>query len=187
MAAEIDRARRDGAMEFSFDCLLGGINVDSTRPVSDFARARLAGIWRNVAEVTGARFGAGLPGGDFVYSSVAACIACEAMRDVTGAPPFEYLHRLQQLFFGEAVDVTNEAVLLREAAALGVDIRRFEAAFRAAETRRRVLDGFAIAKSYGTAALPSVLLSVEGGRRLVAGGYVDAPTLLDAAHGVLAR
>ena len=49
MAPEIERARRDGAAEFDFDCLLGGINVDSSRPISDFARARLADVWRRAA------------------------------------------------------------------------------------------------------------------------------------------
>jgi protein-disulfide isomerase-like protein with CxxC motif len=62
--------------------------------------------------------------------------------------------------------------------ACGIDAARFHEAWRAPDIRQRVIDGFAAAKCHGTAALPSVLLDVGGTRRLVAGGYVDAPTLV---------
>ncbi len=187
MASEIEHARRGATGEFEFDCLLGGINVGSSHPISDFARARLADIWRRVNRVTGAAFGAGLPGGDFVYNSLPACIAAEAIRELTQAPPFEFVHRLQRRFFVDGNDVANEACLAGEAAALGVDSAQFAQACRDTAIVARVHEGFAIAKSYGTAALPSVLLEVRGVRRLVAGGYVDAPTLIDSLRGHLAR
>ena len=187
MANEIERARRDGASEFEFDCVLGGINVDSTQPITGFARARLGDIWRRVSRVTGATFGSGLPAGDFVYNSVPACIAAEAVRELTQAPPFDFVHRLQQRFFIDGIGVADDSLLAREAAAIGVNPDRFAQLCRAPETLARVREGFAIAKSYGTAALPSVLLEVAGVRRLVAGGYVDAPTLIDSVHGHLLR
>ncbi len=187
MAPEIERARRDGAAEFDFDCLLGGINVGSTHPVSDFARARLADVWRRVVSVTQARFGEGLPGGDFVYNSVPACVAVEAMREVGDAPPFDFLHRLQTRFFVDGVDVGNESVLAREAVAAGANEARFLAAFRSPTTMARVRAGFEVAKAFGTTALPSVQVAVAGKRGLVAGGYVDAPTLLESVRGHLRR
>ena len=177
MAADVERVRRDAADVYDFDVLLGGINVGSTQAITDFARGRLASIWRTVIEVTGARFGPGLPVGDFVYNSVRACVAVEAVRAVRSRPPFDYVLRLQQRFFVDSVDVTGGAVLRVEAMELGVDGDAFDAAVNAPTTLTRVRDGFALAKSYGTAALPSVLLEVGGVRRLVAGGYVDAPTL----------
>lgn len=187
MAQEIERARRDAAQEFEFDCLLGGINVDSTHAISDFARARLMDIWRRVNRVTGAAFGSGLPAGDFVYNSIPACIAAEAIRELTYAPPFEFVHRLQRRFFMDGVDVADAALLAAEAVAAGVDPQRFAQLCSEPAIVARVHDGFAIAKSYGTAALPSVLLEVDGVRRLVAGGYVDAPTLISSVRGHLER
>ena len=186
MAPEIERARRDGAAEFDFDCLLGGINVGSSGPVSDFARARLADVWRRVVSVTQAHFGSGLPPGDFVYNSVPACVAVEAMREVTAAPPFEFVHRLQTRFFTEGVDVGNELVLIREAVAAGANESRFVGAFRSPATLARVRAGFELAKAF-TSALPSVQVDVAGKRGLVAGGYVDAPTLLESVRGYLRR
>ena len=144
MAPDIERARREGAAEFDFDCVLGGINIGSTHPVSDFARARLADVWARVVSVTRAEFGDGLPRGDFVYNSTPACVAVEAMRELDGATPFDFLHRLQTRFFVDGVDIGNESVLIREAVAAGGDAERFVAAFQAPATMnaraRRVRD-----------------------------------------------
>ena len=178
MAADLERTRRDAASVFDFDVLLGGINVASTHPVTEFARGRLASIWRTVNEVTAARFGPGLPSGDFVYNSTRACVAVEAVRSILNRPPFDYLLRLQTRFFIDGRDVTGADLLRDEAVAIGIDRDEFDAVVALPQTLTRVRDGFALAKSYGTAALPSVLFEVDAVRRLVAGGYVDAPTLL---------
>ena len=180
MSSEMTRAMAQLDREFDFDVVLGGINVDSTQFVNDFGRARLADIWRRVTEVTGTTFGPGLPAGDFVYNSTRACVAVEIVRELTGRAPFDYLRRLQDRFFLSAEDITNPALLIAEAAAVGLDTRRFESMLGSPEMLRRVRDGFAAAKSHGTAALPSVLLESAGVRRLVAGGYVDAPTLIES-------
>lgn len=182
MAGEIERARRDGAAEFDFDCLMGGINVWSIHPITDFARARLDDVWRRVVAVTQARFGDGLPRGDFVYNSTPACAAVEAMRVLSGTPPFDYVRRLQTCFFVDGVDITEEAFLAHEANAAGVNEARFIEAYRSRETLARVQAGFETAKAFGTSALPSVLIDVAGARGLVAGGYVDAPTLLESVR-----
>jgi len=180
MSPEMARAMALLTGEFEFDVLLGGINVDSTQPVNEFGRARLADVWRRVTEVTGTKFGPGLPVCDFVYNSTRACVAVEIVRELTGRAPFEYLHRLQDRFFLGAEDVTAPALLIEEAVAAGLDANRFDALLHSPQSLRRVREGFTAAKSHGTAALPSVLIDTENTRRLVAGGYVDAPTLIDS-------
>ncbi|HTO57203.1 MAG TPA: DsbA family protein [Pseudomonadales bacterium] len=186
MASDIERARAEAADRFDFDVLLGGINIGSTHPITDFARSRLAGVWRGVNEVTHVQFGPGLPAGDFVYNSVRACVAVEAVRAVLGCPPFDYVLRLQRRFFVDGRDVTAVELQRDEAVAAGVAAEAFDAAVQSPQTMTRVRDGFALAKSYGTAALPSVLLDVGGARRLVAGGFIDAPTLIATVDRLLA-
>ena len=178
----MDRTMAQLAGEFEFDFALGGINTDSMRPVNEFARARLADVWRRVTEVTGATFGPGLPSGDFIYNSTRACVAVAVVRELLGRPPFEYLQRLQQRFFLGGEDITATSILAAEAAAAGVDLSDFSERVRSPQTLQRVRTGFAVAKSYGTAALPSVLIEVQGTRRLVAGGYIDAATLSETLH-----
>jgi predicted DsbA family dithiol-disulfide isomerase len=97
------------------------------------------------------------------------------------------VHRLQTRFFIDGVDVGNETVLINEAVAAGADEVRFVAALRSPATLQRVRAGFELAKAFGTSALPSVHVDVAGTRGLVAGGYVDAPTLLESVRGHLRR
>jgi putative protein-disulfide isomerase len=184
MAEEIERARATLAQELEFDLVVGGINVGSQRGVSDFARARLALVWREVALVTGAAFGPGLPGGEFVYDSTPACLAVETVRALTGEPPFEFVRCLQRRFFVDGADVTAWPVLAETVADLGIDVTAFGRLWQTPDIRDRVAAGFLAAKSYGTAAMPSVLLDENGTRRLVVGGYVDAPTLVATLRGL---
>jgi putative protein-disulfide isomerase len=184
MAEEIERARTALADELDFDLVVGGINVGSQQGVSEFARARLALVWREVALVTGARFGPGLPGGDFVYDSTPACLAVETVRAMTGEAPFEFVHRLQRRFFVDGADVTTWPVLAEEVRELGIDVAAFGRIWQTPAVRDRAAAGFLVAKSYGTAAMPSVLREDNGTRRLVVGGYVDAPTLVDTLRGL---
>jgi putative protein-disulfide isomerase len=180
MAAQIERLRSECTDAFEFDLQLGGINVDSSRPLSDAGRVRLQQLWRSVAQVTSVSFGAGPPVDDFIYNSTQACVAVEAMREVTGRAPFEYLMQLQRSFFIDGRDITRRDVL-REQTVLAAPARaRWEALLDAPHIMARVREGFTRAKSYGTAALPSVVIETAGTRRLLAGGYVDAPTMSEA-------
>jgi putative protein-disulfide isomerase len=185
MAEEIERARAALAEELRFDLVVGGINVGSRRGVSELARARLALVWHEVALVTGAAFGSGLPGGEFVYDSTPACLAVETVRAMTGEAPFEFVRYLQRRFFVDGADVTAWPVLAEAVADLGIDVRVFGRLWQTPDIRDRVAAGFLVAKSYGTAAMPSVLLDESGTRRLVVGGYVDALTLVETLRGLL--
>jgi len=106
---------------------------------------------------------------------------------LAGQDLHDFLHRLQTRFFVDGVDVGKESVLMREAVAAGANAERFAAAFQAPATMARVRAGFEIAKAFGTSALPSVQIEIDGKRGLVAGGYVDSPTLLESVRGHLRR
>ena len=102
------------APRVDFDLLLGGINLGASRPLGDAAQSRFDRLWKEVFETTGQTFSHRLPP-DFVYNSTRPCIALHAFRSITGAPPFEFLHILQERFFVHGEDVTA-AALLRDVA-----------------------------------------------------------------------
>lgn len=172
---EATMARLDGRV--AFDVAMSGINVHSTRPVGAYGRERLGALWREVTAVTGQHFCHCLPAGT-VYNSLLPCLAVEAMRDVQGAPPFGYVHRLQQRFFAEGVNVNDLETLLATAAEFGASPDAVRALMNSAPVRERTRWGFENARSYGTNAVPNVLVSADGAEfRLLAGGFVDAGQL----------
>lgn len=161
----------------AFDIAMSGINVHSTRPVGAYGRERLGALWREVTAVTGQHFCHRLPAGT-VYNSLLPCLAVEAMRDVQGAPPFGYVHRLQQRFFAEGVNVNDLETLLETAAEFGASPDAVRPLMNSAPVRERTRWSFDNARGYGTQAVPNVLVSADGATfRLLAGGFVDASQL----------
>lgn len=178
MATDIDLVmqRLEGRVEF--DLLLGGINTDGTQPVGAYGRARILSLWREVEATTGQPFGSRLPE-RYVHNSLLCCLAVEAVRRLTGGPPFAYLKDLQARFCLRGEDVTDR-VLLREAAMpYGVAADAFDQLFDDQVVRDALAPQFARARSYGTHALPSVLVEAGGNTRLLAGGYASAEMLLE--------
>ena len=170
----------------AFDFMLGGINVTATRPLGDLARSRFTELWRRVTDVTGQTFGR-LPSSELVYNSTRPCVAIHAARQVRDAPPFDYLHDLQARFFSRGEDITDVGVLIEGAESLGIDAERVRRGLADAAVLARTIDEFAISKSYGTHALPSVLIETRAGRRLFSGGWMNADTLVHDLDAWFAR
>lgn len=163
----------------TFDILLGGINVHSTKAVGAYGRERLNVLWDEVTTVTGQFFSHRLPEGT-VYNSLLPCLAAEAMRDARGAPPIGYTHRLQQRFFAEGTNVNDLDTLLATGEEFDVPRDTLRPLMDSEAVRQRVRWGFETARQYGTNALPSVLVSPDGADfRLFAGGYVDSARLIE--------
>ncbi len=178
MTPEVDRAR--AVMPDAFDVLLGGINTHGTQPIGEFGRDHVMGIWREVQATTGQAFGFKLPT-PLIYNSTLPCIAVQAVRELLGEPPFDYLHALQQRFFVDGVDINNLETLAETAVGLGVGHDAFLQAAGSEKVRAEVRFQMNTSRDFGTNALPSVLREAGGERRLLAGGYLDAETLLGFA------
>ena len=169
-----------------FDLLLGGINLGASHPLGDAAQARFDRLWRQVTETTGQTFSHRLPPA-FVYNSTRACVALHAFRALTGAPPFTFLHVLQERFFAHGEDVTAPELLAEVANELGVARDRFATACADPLIEARTQQEFAESKRYGTNALPSVLVEDANGRRLFAGGWMSTAQLTADVEAWLAR
>ena len=179
MTPEVDRAR--AVLPEAFDVLMGGINVHGTQPIGEFGREHLMGIWREVQATTGQAFGFKLPT-PLIYNSTLPCIAVQAVRQVLGVPPFDYLHRLQARFFVEGVDINDLETLAATAQDCGVNAEAFLQAAGSEQVRAAVRFQMSTSRDFGTNALPSVLGEQGGKRRLLAGGYLDAEALLEFAR-----
>ncbi len=185
MAPSIDAARSQ-IDSVPFDLVFGGINLHSTQPLGRYGRMRLARLWAEVAEVTQQSLAAAPPAEAFVYNSARLCRVLEAVRELDDAPPFELLRGMQKTFFADARNVTAEGVLAECIADVGHDADRVMALALDRAIGERVAAGAQAARSYGTHALPSVLLEHEGQTRLLAGGYLDPPTMMSTIRTAIA-
>jgi protein-disulfide isomerase-like protein with CxxC motif len=133
-------------------------------------------LWQEVAATTGQRF-AELPVTAYVHNSVPACLALEHLRVVRGEPPFALLHELQRRFFTRGEDTTDPGLLLDLLRTAGAAVDTFDTLSNDTALRERLRFQFSMARSFGTEAMPSVLLRRGTDTRLLAGGYLDAAML----------
>lgn len=174
MAAEVELARQKLADAVTFDLMLGGINTHGTQPIGDYGRRYLMKLWREVEATTGQPFGYRLPD-EYVHNSTRTCLAVQSIRNLRGDVPFDYLHRLQYLFFVEGRDITQAELLGELAVEAGVDRQAFDQTMMAEATLEQIRFQFDSAGQFGTQALPSLLIERGDAQlALLAGGYVDA-------------
>lgn len=179
MAADFADARAQLAGMIDFDLILGGINTHGTQPIGAYGRRFLLRLWQEVAATTGQNFGDRFPH-QYVHNSTLPCVAIEAVRMVTQQVPFDYLHNLQEQFFMHAQDINDRQILLQEAAKIGVSASQLTPLLSDPAVLERVRFQFENASSFGTQALPSLLIQDAGDTtmQLFAGGYVDAQMLV---------
>jgi putative protein-disulfide isomerase len=188
MAPDIARIRKTLSGRMDFDFALGGINVGNAAPLRDSALPRFRALWEEVSAVTGQRFCGRLPSDPgFIYNSRPACAGVMAARMIRDAPPFDFLESLQRAFFLEARNVTSTNVMAGIAVECGLDETTFLETLASAEIGASVAIEMDGCRSYGTRALPAVLVETEVGRRLFAGGYVSYEFLLQGLEDWLAR
>lgn len=178
MAKAIEEAAHTLSGEVDFDILLGGINVHGTQPIGDYGRRYLNRIWREVHEVTGQTFGFQLPD-EFIYNSTLACVAVEAFRRRSGVAPFGFLHRLQQALFETGENINDPAVLEALAGEFGWQRGELAAQLEDKALHAQVAEQFSKAGTYGTNALPAILVDDGTSRKLLLGGYADSATLVE--------
>lgn len=177
MAKAIEEAAHALSGKVDFDLLLGGINVHGTQPIGDYGRRYLNKVWREVHEVTGQTFGFQLPD-EFIYNSTLACVAVQAFRRRSGVAPFGFLHRLQQALFAAGENINDPKVLEAIAAEFGWQQGELSAELEDETLHQQVAEQFSRAGSYGTNALPAVLIETNGVRELLLGGYADSAMLV---------
>jgi putative protein-disulfide isomerase len=180
MASALEQVRVTLADAVDFDLVLGGINTDSTQPVGAYGRRLMAKLWAEVAQTTGQAF-AELPETPYVHNSFPVCMVLERIRVAAGHAPFAALFELQEAFFTRGVNTTDPVYLLELLRRYGVGVRDTQQALTEVLNDpaliTRLTFQFEMARSFGTQAMPSVLLRRGTQTRLLAGGYLDAPML----------
>jgi putative protein-disulfide isomerase len=186
MSSAVEEAAHELTDEVIFDLLLGGINTHATQPIGEFGRRHLMRLWTEVRATTGAAFGFALPEG-LVYNSTLPCVAVEALRRKSGRPPFGFLHRLQQCFFEEGRNVGQTEVLDWVAQEFGWSAGELSRELEDQTLHAAIQRQFDSSRTYGTNALPNVIMEVGRTRRLLFGGYADSAMIVSLIRDSLSR
>lgn len=163
--------------------MMGGLRAGNTKPMSGADKTTIAGHWRKVEQATGQRFDferfAAREG--WVYDTEPACRAVVTMRLLNPALALPFMSRVQQAFYAEGRDTTDDAVLADIAAEAGVDREMYFAEFVTQEARVVTQRDFMAAGRAGISGFPTLLAGDgTGNYLLVTNGYRPLEGLREA-------
>lgn len=183
---EVFRLQEIFSERLSFDLRCAGLQVGSQKPLSEEHIANLQILWRNVAETTGQKFAFSLPAdADFIYHSELACRALQIARRALGAEPWQVFHNMQQAFYVDCRNLSDLGILFELVSGTGIDEETFMDQMTSNDIVETTRMEFDWCSDLGIQALPSILLDLGTGPKLVAGGYATADVLAPEISGRL--
>jgi putative protein-disulfide isomerase len=144
--------------------LLGGLAPDDDAPMPSAMRDRIEATWRRIAvEVPGTRF-------NFAFwtdckprrSTWPACRAVIAARSQDPDREATMIRAIQQAYYLEARNPSDQATLIALAAENGLDADVFAETLDAPSTRATLADEIALARRLGVSSFPSLRLQANG-------------------------
>ncbi|SFN17914.1 putative protein-disulfide isomerase [Chitinophaga sp. YR627] len=151
----------------------GGFAPFSDQVVTDEYRKFLEYHWRNVNLRSGQPFDHAMKfvSESFRYDTEPSSRALTVVQSLSPEKDFEYLSLLQQSFYVEGKDITNDEVLAKLAEAIGIDKQTFLARFHSDEMKRKTLQGFEFSRQMGVQGFPTLLTIDNGAVKVISRGY----------------
>jgi len=172
-----------------FSRLLGGLAPDSDQAMAAGMRTRLVSTWRRIqSDIPGTRFNF-----DFWQNTTPrrstwpACRAVIAARRLRAELEAPMIGAIQQAYYLEARNPSDDGTLIELAAGLGLDPSEFAAVLHDATTATRLHDEMALARSMGADSFPSLRLAQAGSIWPIAVDYRRTDPMLHAIRSVLAE
>ncbi len=160
--------------------LLGGLAPDSDQPMPESTRSMVRQAWRQIEQV--------IPGVSFNYdfwdqneprrSTYPASRAVIAARAQGEGFDLRMTARIQQGYYREARNPSNNELLIELAEEIGLDRERFSIALTAASTHERLLAEIGTSRAMGIDSFPSLALQNRHGIRHVGLNYNDPQAML---------
>jgi putative protein-disulfide isomerase len=143
-----------------FRVISGGLFVgERARPIGDYPHIPEANA--RIARLSGVHFGdaynALLAQGVFRMDSMAAAEGLAALRAQDEARAIEFLHRMQQAFYGEGRSLSDAQTYAQIATEAGVDPESTKKALASGEAARLARSDIAWARELGVSSYPTLL------------------------------
>ena len=167
--------------EIGFRRLLGGLAPDSDQPMPEALQTQLQATWRRIAErIPGTRFNH-----DFWTrcrprrSTWPACRAVIAARSLDPASEAPMIRAIQEAYYLQARNPSEDAVLVALARELGLPADAFAQRLNAPQTRQALAAEIAETQRLGVTGFPSLILETGPASRWpIAVDYTDAEAML---------
>ncbi len=160
--------------------LLGGLAPDADEIMPESTRQMVQQNWQRIEQL--------IPGVEFNYdfwtkcqprrATYPACRAVIAAREQGDEFDVSMTRQIQQAYYRQARNPSDNETLIELAGEIGLDQGRFSAQLVADKTQQRLLDEIAMARSIGISGFPSLVLQNDGKLESVLVKYTDVDAML---------
>jgi putative protein-disulfide isomerase len=167
--------------------LLGGLAPDSDEPMTQEMRDYLQQTWRRIRQR--------IPGTEFNFdfwtlceprrSTWPACRAVIAAREQGGEYDERMTRAIQEAYYLQARNPSEQPVLVGLAGELGLDTGRFVRRLNAPETQSQLDDEMQQGRAMNATSFPGLVLEIDGACWPVPVDYTNSRTILDTLHMVI--
>ena len=169
--------------------LLGGLAPDTDEPMPESMQLMLQQTWRRIESR--------IPGTPFNYdfwtncqprrATYPACRAVIAAREQGEVYDQAMTRQIQQAYYLQAHNPSDDETLIALAAEIGLDADRFADQLLAETTQQQLLNEISTAHSIGVNGFPTLVLEMDGQLEAVAVNYTDADAMLAQINASLKR
>lgn len=167
--------------EMTIRCLVGGLATDSDQPMPAAMQASLQQTWQHIEQV--------IPGTRFNYAFWSDCSprrstypsnrAVLAAREQGEAFDRLMSNRIQQAYYLEARNPSDNSTLIELAADIGLDTTLFADRLVSVEIEQQLQQEIQTARSIGADSFPSLLLERSGSLHQILVNYTDVGAMLN--------
>jgi putative protein-disulfide isomerase len=160
--------------------LLGGLAPDSNKPMSEATRNMVRQNWQHIEQA--------IPGVLFNYdfwdnceprrATYPACRAVIAARQQGETFDDLMTQKIQQAYYQQARNPSDDSTLIELAAEIGLDQQAFNDDLASNETQQRLLEEISQSRSLGVNGFPSLVLECNGRIELIQTNYTKADSML---------
>jgi len=161
--------------------VLGGLAPDSNEPMNDEMRQYIQKNWQKI-EMT-------IPGVEFNYdfwekctpkrSTYPACRAVIAVREQNTQLEAKMIDLIQQSYYLDAQNPSEDQVLIALAGKLDIDIKKFRKKLNDKKIQELLLNDIALMQSLNVSSFPSLVLQTIDGTKPVKIDYNDSQFILN--------
>ena len=167
--------------------LVGGLAPDSSVPMPDAMRMGLQQTWSRIQQI--------IPGTEFnfdfwtecaprrsTYPSNRAVIAARMQGEDFDQP---MTARIQQAYYLEARNPSDNETLIELAEDIGLDVERFASDLADEDTQQKLLAEIQISRRFGIDSFPSLAVAVAGNLSHIGLNYTDADAMLNQIEALI--
>lgn len=166
---------------------VGGLAPDSDEPMPEATKLMVQQAWQRIQQ--------NIPGTEFNYdfwekcqprrSTYPACRAVIAAREQGIEFDEKMTRAIQQAYYLNASNPSDDAVLIRCAESIEVDVDRFKRDYFSDEINSKLLQEIAYCRSIGADSFPNLIFKMNQRHRSIALNYTDADVMLSQIVKVL--